>query len=111
MGRYVILGHGTFNPESSSYPPEVLVPPDTTLQFFSDAGQKLTLPSGGDYAPVAAMWEQVKDEGLPIQPKGVTYNFKLLPDTTDGHRESAKAADWGGASVVFIDAGQTFLCA
>jgi hypothetical protein len=109
MGQYVIVGHGSFNPESSSYLPEVLIPSDTTLQFFSDAGQKLVLPRG-DYSQVGPMWNQLKDEGYPIQPKGVTYNFKLSPDTTDEHRESAKEADWGGASVVFIDAGQAYLC-
>jgi len=48
--------------------------------------------------------------GFPIQPKGVTYNFRLTPDTTSEHRESARRADWGGANVLFVDSGQTWLC-
>lgn len=107
--RYVVLGHGTFSPQSGSFAPEILVPPDTTLHFYSDAGQKLVLPSK-DYETVADMWTQVQDEGEGLVAGKVTYNYALLPDTTEAHRESAKAADWGGASVVFIDSGSTFLC-
>ncbi len=110
MSRYVILGHGSFNPESSNYPPEVLVPRDTTLQFVSEAGQRLTLPNK-DYTDVALkMWDQLKKDGSPLPAGYVTYNFALFPDSTEEHRESAKAADWDGADVVFIDSGKTFLC-
>jgi|HubBroStandDraft_1064217.scaffolds.fasta_scaffold08830_2 hypothetical protein len=107
--KYVILGHGSFNPESGSYAPEVLVPTDTTLHFYSDAGQKLVLPSK-DYDKVADMWGQLHDEGSGLEAGKVTYNFALYPDATEEHRESAKAADWGGASVVFISSGTTYLC-
>ena len=111
MAKYAILGHGGFDPTSGSYAPEVLVPPDTTLRFFSDAGQALVLPTAkGDYTKVASTWSQLKDQGSPIQAKGVTYNYTLYPDTTDAHRESAKAADWDGASVVFVNSGQAYLC-
>ena len=45
MTTYVILGHGGFNPEAEQYPPEILVPRDTTMKFWSDAGQVLMLPA------------------------------------------------------------------
>ena len=45
MASIVILGHGGFNQAGTQYPPEVLVPPETTLRCFSDAGQPLSLPS------------------------------------------------------------------
>ena len=110
MAAYVILGHGGFNPDSGGYAPEVLVPPDTTLQFFADAGQALVLPSG-DYTDVASMWEQGAAEGSPIPAGWVTYNYRLTPDTTEGHRDSARNADWGeGVSIVFVESGDAFLC-
>lgn len=110
MEKYVILGHGTIDPTSGGYAPEVLVPTDTTLRFFSDAGQKLVLPSA-DYDEVAgSIWDQLKDEGEPLGPKKVTYNLTLFPDSTPEHRENARNADWDGASVVFIDTGSTYLC-
>jgi hypothetical protein len=89
----------------------VLVPPDTKLQFFRDAGQSLVLP-GTDYDSVAKeLWDQLKEEGDPIGPKGVTYNYKLTPDKTEEHRENAEAADWGaGAEVYFLSSGDAYLC-
>ncbi len=107
MARYVILGHGSFDPDTS-YLPEVLVPTGTSLQFFSDAGQRLTLPNA-DYTEVAKVWDQVRKEGSPIPERWVTYNFTLYPDTTAGHRESAKAQQWD-ADVVFIESGKAYLC-
>jgi hypothetical protein len=110
MAKYVIIGHGGYSPASHSYAPEVLVPPNTKLAFFADAGQALTLPYK-DYTNVAAeLWDQLKEVGEPIGPKGVTYNYRLTPDTTDEHRQSALAADWGGATPYFVSAGDTYLC-
>jgi hypothetical protein len=114
MTRYVILGHGGFDPTSSSYPPEVLIPPDTTVQFFSDAGQALVLPYKGgdaDYSKVAPMWNQLKDQGSPVEPKGVTYNFTLYPGESAEEVEGARRANWGGAvEIEFVSSGTTYLC-
>jgi hypothetical protein len=110
MTKYVIIGHGGYNPASHSFAPEVLVPPDTKLAFFADAGQSLILPYQ-NYTNVAAeLWDQLKEVGEPIGPKGVTYNYQLTPDTTEEHRNSALAADWGGATPCFVSSGQTYLC-
>ena len=38
MTTYVILGHGGFNQDSDRYPPEVLIPVNTTMKFWSEAG-------------------------------------------------------------------------
>jgi hypothetical protein len=112
MTKHVVIGHGGFNPESGSYPPEILVGEGTTLQFFSEAGQALVLPTAkGDYGKVADMWEQVAAEGAPIKGKGVAYNYKLTPDRTEKHRESAEAADWGsGTEVYYLKKGAEYLC-
>jgi hypothetical protein len=110
MSRYVVLGHGGFDPAGGSYPGEVLVPPGTTLQFFAEAGQSLVLP-GTNYGKVANVWEQVAAEGSPIPEKWVTYNYQLQPDTTETHRQNALASDWGDdVNVWFLSTGAAFLC-
>lgn len=110
MTKYVIIGHGGYSPASHSFPPEVLVPPDTKLAFFADAGQALTLPYK-DYTNVAKeLWDQLKEVGEPLGPKGVAYNYRLTPDTTEEHRQSALAADWGGATPYFLSKGDGYLC-
>lgn len=112
MTKYVILGHGGFNPEVASYPVEILVGKDTTLQFFSEAGQALVLPTGqGDYTKVADMWSQVAAEGSPLKDKNVTYNYSLVPDDTEKERQSARAVDWGAGVVpYFLLKGKEYLC-
>lgn len=110
MTRYVVLGHGGFDPTSGSFPAEILVPAGTTLTFFADAGQALVLPRA-DYDSVAAkMWDQLKQMDPPIPAKGVTYNYTLFPDDTEEHRKSAESADWDGAVAVWVKAGQLYLC-
>jgi Putative adhesin Stv domain len=60
MTKHVVVGHGGFDPTTSNIVPEVLVPPDTKLQFFADAGQELVVPSK-DYESVAKeLWDQLK---------------------------------------------------
>ncbi len=123
MTTYVVLGHGSFNQEGSQYPPEVLVPPDTTLKFYAEAGSSLYLPAkrrGGeldsDYAKVAPAWKQIKENGAgkegetALGTQKVTYNYTLFPDDNEEEREAAKAADWGGAQLVMIETGRKWLC-
>jgi hypothetical protein len=114
MAKYVILGHGGFDAASGSYAPEVLVPPGTTLEFFSDAGQALVLPykrGDADYSKVAPAWSQLRGKGDPIQAKGVTYNYSLYPGESTDEVEGAKRANWGGSvSFEFVEGGQTWLC-
>src|SRR5262245_56976066 len=102
MTKFVILGHGNFDVTSTEYPPEILVPPNTSLQFFTDTGQSLWL-SSGDYAPAAGkIWDQLKQFGSPLGPGGVTNNYILKPDSTEAHRQSARKVDWGGATPFFL---------
>jgi hypothetical protein len=114
MASYVFLGHGGFNPENASYPAEILIPPGTTLRFFSDAGQALVLPAtdgNTDYLKVVKVWEHFHEEDSPIPARWVTYNFRLKPDDTDEERQVAMSLDWG-ADVVTLPAGSAplYLC-
>ena len=124
MTKYLVLGHGGYDPVQGSYPPEVLVPPDTKLYFFADAGSRLTIPfkgygddkSGSDYEKVAAAWKQLEAQGKgkegesELHFQSVTYNYQLFPDGLDEERESARAADWNGAELIMIESGTRWLC-
>ncbi len=115
MGRVVFLGHGGFDPTSGSDVAVVLVPPGTSLKFFSDAGQALTLPTddggGSDYTKVVKVWDHFKEAEAPIAEKGVTYNFRLSPETKEEERELALSLDWG-AEVITLPQGSDkfYLC-
>jgi hypothetical protein len=91
-----------------------LVPPNTTLQFFSDSGQGLALPKtdkgGSDYAKVGPIFKQLTDQGPPLQAGASTYNFYLFPDDSEEERQAALDADWGGAQVIFVSSGNANLC-
>lgn len=113
MTTYVILGHGGFDPESDRYPREILVPQDTTLKFWSEAGQALTLPAKGDdtnYSKVAPMFNQLKEAQPGLGPTMSTYNYALYPEDHASEVQAAKAADWGGAQLIMVDSGKRFLC-
>ena len=89
MAQIVFLGHGGFDPDSGTYPGEVLIPPDTTLRFFSDAGQALVLPATGgnsDYNKVVNVWEHFHEDEQPIPARWVTYNYGLSPEDTEEER-------------------------
>ena len=114
MATYIFLGHGSFNQEMpAGYPPEVLIPPDTTLKFYSDAGQALVLPSVGDntdYASVAPAWQQLRDQGPGLTTTMQTYNFSLVPEDHDEERQAIAKADWNGAIPITLPAGRQYLC-
>lgn len=114
MSSFVFLGHGGFDPESGSYPGEILVPTGTTLRFFSDAGQALVLPASdgaSDYNKVVNVWEHFHEEESPIPERWVTYNYGLYPEDTEEERTLAMSLDWG-ATVVTLPAGSSpqYLC-
>jgi hypothetical protein len=114
MGRVVFLGHGGFDPTTGSDVAVVLVPPGTSLKFFSDAGQTLVIPyqdGGSDYNKVVAVWDHFKEAEAPIPEKGVTYNFRLSPETSKEERDLALSLDWG-AEVVTLPQGSDkfYLC-
>ncbi len=114
MATYVFLGHGDLKPQFATFPPELLVPPGTSLRFFSDAGQTLYLPQkdgNTDYTRVVNVWEHFHEEEAPIPERWVTYNFRLSPEDTDEERQLAMSLDWG-AEVVSLPAGSMplYLC-
>jgi hypothetical protein len=115
MGRVVFLGHGGFDPTTGSDVAVVLVPPGTSLKFFSDAGQALLLPTadkgGSDYKKVVKVWDHFKEAEKPVGAKGVTYNFSLSPETLQKERDLAMSLDWG-AEVVTLpgDSKDFYLC-
>ncbi len=114
MTTYVIVGHGGFDQRSGPYPPVVLVPPNTTLKFFSEAGQALTVPAvKGDTAyeaHVAPAWQQLKERTEAVPEQGVVYNLSLGPDDTAEEHEAAEKADWNGAQVFHLESGEIWLC-
>jgi hypothetical protein len=117
MAVYVFLGHGGFDQKGTpGYPTEVLIPPDTSLKFYADAGQTLLLPNPSDtnpnsgYERVAPVFDQVKDRGSPLTATMTTYNYCLYPDDSEKYRQSARRADWRGATPVFLPAGERYLC-
>jgi hypothetical protein len=124
MTKYLVLGHGGYNPTQGPHPTEVLVPPDTKLFFFADAGSVLTIPfkqfgenkRGSDYEKVSAVWKQLEAQGKgkegesELHFQSVTYNYQLFPDGLDEERESARSADWNGAELVMIESGTRWLC-
>jgi hypothetical protein len=105
MSRIVFLGHGSFNPTSGSDTAVVLVPPGTSLKFFSDGGQGLALPATeagkSDYKEVVKVWDHFKEAEAPIAEGGVTYNFRLEPETSQEERDLALSLDWGPPSSPF----------
>ncbi len=117
MAIYVFLGHGGFDQTGTpGYPTEVLIPPDTSLKFYADAGQTLLLPgpdandADSGYERVAPVFDQVKDQGSPLTATMPTYNYCLYPDDSAEYRRSAQRADWRGATPVFLPSGERYLC-
>ena len=115
MTTYVIVGHGSFNQELTQYPPVVLVPPNTTLKFYAEAGEALFLPvdddNDTDYVDeVAPAWQQLKERTEPVPEQGVVYNLSLVPDDSEEEHEAAENADWQGAEVIHLESGRIWLC-
>jgi hypothetical protein len=114
MGTYVFLGHGGFDPASDVGPPEVLVPPGTTLRFFSDAGQALVLPADDgntDYTKVVDVWAHFQEDQAPIPERWVTYNYRLSPEDTQEERDLALSLDWGATVITLPEGADKFyLC-
>jgi putative adhesin Stv-like protein len=114
MGRIVFLGHGGFDPTTGSDVAVVLVPPSTSLKFFSDAGQALTLPAKGgnsDYSQVVKVWDHFKEAEAPISEKGVTYNFRLSPEDSQEERDLALSLNWGAQVITLPEGSDKFyLC-
>jgi hypothetical protein len=115
MATYIFLGHGGFDQKGTAgYPPEVLIPTDTTLKFYSDAGQALSLPATDDgktdYSSVVPAWKQLKDQGPGLTATMQTYNFSLVPETHDEERDAIAKADWNGATPITLPAGEQYLC-
>ncbi len=119
MATIVFLGHGGFDPAGGKYPPEVLVPPGTTLRFFSDAGQPLVLPAYkadtgeviSDYNKVVNVWDHFKEDESPIPARWVTYNYRLSPEDTDEERDLANKLEWGAQIVTLPEGSDKFyLC-
>jgi hypothetical protein len=60
MTKILILGHGDFHAKPNKGPGEVLIPPNTSLQFYANAGQSLVLPTVYD----AEDYQQVPMPGV-----------------------------------------------
>ena len=116
MSRLVILGHGGFTTGSF----ETLVPPATTLRFFSDAGSNLNLPAKQvgtevvfDYARVADVLADFKETEAPLAAGKVVYNMLLDPVDAEEQRiaqELHDAGKWGGDLMLVPTGDRWQLC-
>jgi hypothetical protein len=116
MANLIILGHGGFTKGGF----ETLVPPNTTIRFFADAGSPLSLPAkrvGGelvfDYAQVADILANYKETESPLQPGAVVYNMLLGPVDPEEQRiakELDAAGKWGGEIMLTPTGGMWKLC-
>ena len=116
MARLVVLGHGGFTRGSF----ETLVPPNTTLKFFSDAGSNLALPAKKvngvvefDYEKVADVLSLYKETETPLQAGGVVYNMELSKvDAVEQKiaQDLDKAGKWGGEMMLNPTSSNWKLC-
>ena len=116
MARLVVLGHGGFSRGSF----ETLVPPNTTLKFFSDAGSNLELPANKvgddlvfDYAKVADVLSHYKETESPLQAGAVVYNMllqKVDPAEQKIAEDLDKAGKWGGEMLLNPTGANWNLC-
>jgi hypothetical protein len=126
MAKIIFLGHGSLDTASTDYPEVadgVLIPPGTTLKFYTDAGNTLDLDayrnSAGelmsDYNAIANSikgWEHFQEDKGALGEGQVTYNFALSPEDSDEERDLAKKLDWGGAQIETLPDGSAdwYLC-
>lgn len=128
MARMVILGHGGFDTKGFW----TLVPPETTVKFFADAGSRLMLPSiptgpanptephwvegqncAFDYARVADLYSTYMEKIQPVNPGGVVENMLLQAPGAESQRIAKELHDqgkWGGELLMKPDAGEWQLC-
>lgn len=128
MARMVVLGHGGFNTKSEM----VLVPKDTTVTFFSDAGSNLLLPAVStvpegtevdswvegvncrfDYERVADVLDQFTQTETPLVAGKVVPNMMLEAagaETRKIARSLHDAGKWGGEMMINETDGKWWLC-
>jgi hypothetical protein len=71
---FIFIGHGLLDPSGTAYQPGmdvVAVPPETRLQFYTDAGQGLR------YGDLESVWAQLQAPWPPLTSRHVTYNLTL----------------------------------
>jgi hypothetical protein len=128
MAKLIILGHGGFGTQSEM----TLVPPNTTLKFFADAGSNLMLPfkvTGParpdpphwkegtnwvfDYERVADVLSEFQEREKPLAAGAVVYNMQLQAPHPESQRianELHALGKWGGDLLMKPDAGEWTLC-
>jgi hypothetical protein len=128
MTRLTIIGHGGFDTTSEMY----LVPPNTTIRFFSDAGSNLMLPAVWtgpgdrqkdpwtegkncrfDYEKVASALDMYKETEKPLEGGAVVYNMMLDPAGEATRKVAQELHDkgkWGGDLLMHPGGGTWKLC-
>jgi hypothetical protein len=117
MPKKVIVGHGGFSPDGKW----VLVPNNTSVTFYSDAGSTLGMPFKAT-GPIGAGWVEgvncdfdfdkvkaVLDQGFKSQNVvlngGVVENFSVQP-LGAGSSAIAKKVDWWGETAEVPESGE-----
>jgi hypothetical protein len=112
------LGHGNVDLDESkaSYKPGmglVLIPPDTTLKFYTRAiGSKLMVAGNvPTYKRIAETWRELQADVVPLQPTYTTPNFDLTPETHEEETRVGREVQWQGPTeVISLDPGHGPLC-
>ncbi|MFE5540351.1 hypothetical protein ACFQ78_32015 [Streptomyces sp. NPDC056519] len=95
---FVLLGHGILRLTPGTTPPGheiVAVPPGTTLQFYSDACQRIAYCSEDLDA-----WDRLESPWPPLRSGEVTYNFTLTSAWDDWEEELQNDPRFGGHMLV-----------
>ncbi|MEV6683445.1 hypothetical protein AB0N09_42350 [Streptomyces erythrochromogenes] len=100
---YILMGHGALVLGPALKPTDlgvIAIPESTTVQFYSDAGQKLAYGSRE-----LDMWEQLKAHEEPVGVGGVTYNFTLGNAAGNWPEDLKNKPRFGGKTLILPGVG------
>ena len=111
----ILMGHGEINVATTN--PEVLIPPGTSVKYFQDVGQALSVDGyiagdksiQPDFTRLSNVWETLGSGFEPLKEYQVTYNMTLFPFPAEV-LERISNLNWGSATPAFIESGELTMC-
>lgn len=95
---YILLGHGTLDLDPSVTSPEmeiVAIPQNTTIQFYTDAGQVLWYG-----ARELDLWSRLHAPWAPLDSNSVTYNLALHSDVDSWTQDLRNSLEFDGHTLI-----------